>query len=130
MIHGGNCKSPCRIGEFLYVFFYSSHHFCVPCLFQCYALTSEVNFTLSLTFYLSSLFYIPPSTHFTPLVCFFFLLPFLAHFCVHILLSQVNLNVSILGTLVLCTVFGAVIKDLTHEEKPKPKSVSLIRLGC
>lgn len=74
----GSCKSPLGNGEFLYVFFYISHYVCVPCLFQCYALTSEVNFTLCLIFYLSNLFYIPPSTHFTPLMCFF--LPFLCTF--------------------------------------------------
>lgn len=67
----GSFKSPMGNGEFLYVFFYISHHVCVPCLFQCYALTSEVNFTLRLIFYLSNLFYIPLSTHFTPLMCFF-----------------------------------------------------------
>lgn len=77
----GSCKIPWRKGAFLYVFFYISHHTCIPCLSQCYSLTSGVNFTLSLTFYLSILFYIPPSTHFTPWWVFF--IHFCPYFSVH-----------------------------------------------
>lgn len=117
-----SCKSPRSIGEFLYAFFYISHHFCVPCLFRCYALSSEVNFTLSLTFYLSNLFYILPSTHFTPLMSFFFAFPST------FLFSQVNLNVSILYTSVLHTLYGVVVRDRSHTTSKTSKVRTVGRL--
>lgn len=99
----GCCTSPHRVVEFLCVILYFSSLLCLVS-FRCYALTSEVNFTLPY-FYLYNLFYFPPSTHFTPLmslICFFFSFPY---FCVQITFSQVNLNESILCTLILYTVF-------------------------
>lgn len=57
----GSCESPQRIWKFLHVFFYICHQVCVPCLFQCYTLTSEVNFTLSLTFFCPT--YLYPTIH-------------------------------------------------------------------
>jgi len=92
-----SCENPLRIGEFLYVFLSFSSPLCPLPLSM---LTSEVHFTHSLTFYLSHLFYIPPYAHIAPLMFVFY--TFLGTF----LFSHIILNVSLLYTLVLYSIWS------------------------
>lgn len=113
----GSCKSPMGNGEFLYVFFYISHYVCVPCLFQCYALTSEVNFTLSLIFLSDQLILYPTIHSFYSLDVFF---PFDS---VYISVFPSLPNVSTMCTLVLCAVSAV---HLTHLKNKTPKYKQVI----
>lgn len=109
-----SCKIPWRKegGVFLYIFLITP---AFPVSSNIMLWLQESISLSALLFYLSIFFYIPPSTHFAPLMSFF---PFfLSTFLCTLLFSQVNPNMTKVCTLLYCAGHGAVIRNSTQEAK-------------